>query len=167
MKFRTAYSQRIPFPSSSGSRYRKNYVKQINENGESKLIETGVEDVYDSIQKAALGHTIDDLIRRAKSGDTAAIREPIDSYVDLSNMPTDLLSAHQQLVDAHAKYNALPSAIRSQFGNSFDNFLKASVDGSALKLLQPNKKQSDTVTPLSADEVYKIRSMIGGTNNNA
>lgn len=165
MKFRTAYSPRERFKSSSGSRLRKKYIKSYDKDGAYRLIEDGFEDVYDSIQKAANGVTLDALIRRAKAGDDSAIREPIDSYVDLSHVPKDLLEAHQMLIDAKDRYYSLPAELRSKFGNSFDEFLKASADGSAVKaLLQPNKK-ADDVQPLSSDEITKLRQQIGGTSN--
>lgn len=163
MKFRTAYERERKI-SPSGSRYRKNYVKSYEKDGTPVLQEAGVEDVYDSIQKAGQGLGIEDLIRRARAGDDTAIREPVDSYVDLTHAPKDMLEAHQMLVEAKDKYLQLPAELRGKFGNSFDQFLKASADGSALKVLQPNK-QSEPVQPLSTSEVAAIRKMIGGNDN--
>lgn len=165
MKFRTAYSSSIRFNSPSGSRFRQKYIKQIMPDGTSKLVEDGMEDVYDSIQKAGMGLGIEDLIRRAKSGDTTAIREPIDSYADLTHAPKDLLEAHSMLSDAHNKYNALPAELRSKFGNSFEKFLQASVDGSVIRELAQPAKKADTVSPLTAEEITKFRESLGGNAN--
>lgn len=68
------------------------------------------------------------------------------------------------LVDAKDKYLQLPAELRGKFGNSFDAFLKASADGSAVKLLRPNKAENP-VQPLSGSEVAAIRKMIGGIDN--
>lgn len=165
MKFRTAYDSTFHVANPSGSRYRQNYVKIVNPDGTSKLKDAGKEDVYDSIQKAALGMSIEDLIRRARNGDDTAIGDPVESFADLSHMPTDLLSAHQMLLDAKDKYLQLPAELRAKFGNSFDKFLQASADGSAIRTLQESKKSSDPgVQPLTADEISKIRASIGGNN---
>ena len=165
MKFSSAYSHSERFFSPSGSRFRQKYVKKILPDGSSKLVEDGVEDVYDSIQKAGIGLGIEDLIRRAKSGDTTAIREPIESYADLSKAPKDLLEAHSMLADAQNKYNSLPADLRAKFGNSFEKFLMASADGSAFReLVQPNKS-SISVSPLTAEEITKFRESLGGSSN--
>lgn len=165
MKFASAYNAERPYkPSPSGSRFFKKYIRAYNSDGVGELRENGVEDVYDSIQKAAQGITVDDLIRRAKSGDDSAILEPIDSYVDISGSPTDLLSAHAMLKSAHEKYDSLPAELRSQFGNNFEKFLKASADGSAAALVKKNSEAS-SVKPLSSQEVNEIRSLLGGNKN--
>ena len=166
MKFRSSYSEPILFESPSGSRYRKNYLKAYNDDGTSELIENGIEDVYDSIQKAAPGNVIEDLIRRAQSGDVTAIPAPIDSFVDIADMPTDLLSMHSKLMQCRAQYDSLPADVRSLFNNSYSDFLKSVGDGSlAEKLSQLSQNSGPQVSPLTADEIQKIRSTIGGSAN--
>lgn len=160
MKFRSAYSQSVHFPSPTGSRFRKTYIRK----GES-LIENGVEDIYDSVQKASEGRLLPDLIRRVANGDISAIPDPVDSFVDITNAPKDMLEAHQMLTDARDKYNSLPSDLRSKFGNSFEKFLSASADGSATKVLLESAKPKSNANPLSLDELSKIRALIGGNQN--
>lgn len=166
MNFRSAYSEVKPKPSPSGSRYRTTYTKSYENDGMPRLIEVGKEDVYDSIQKASNGILLEDLIRRARSGDDSAIPEPIESYADISAMPSDMLSAHQMLLDAKDKYLRLPADVRSAFGNSFESFLAAASNGTLVeKLTQLN---SDSVPDqLSSDELTKVRSLIGGVNTDA
>lgn len=163
MKFRSRSSEPVRFPSPVGSRYRKKYV--ISNTPGERLLESGCEDVYDSIQKAAQGITVDDLIRRAQNGDNTAIPVPVDNYLDVSHMPTDMLSAHQMLTEARDKYNSLPANIRSKFNNSFDSFLKAAADGSVLSVLK--SVEVDKATPLTSAEINSIRSMIGGSKSDA
>lgn len=160
MKFRTAYDRdRVPSP--CGSRLRDLYIRK----SDGSLVKNGVEDVFDSIQKAAQGITLADLIARASRGDTDAIGDPVDSFVDFSHVPSDLLEAHQMLVDAKDKFNSLPSELRSKFGGDFSKFLAASADGSAISELQQLAADPQTPDPLSGEELNKIRSMIGGTSN--
>lgn len=164
MKFRTAYSPCQAMPCPSGSRYRTTYTKSYEKDGMPRLIEVGKEDVYDSIQKAANGILLEDLIRRARSGDDSAIPEPVDSYADIADMPTDILSAHQMLSGAKDKFLRLPADIRASFGNSFESFLAAASDGSLVtKLTQPNK--TENVNQLTDEELTQVRNMIGGNAN--
>lgn len=154
---------RSGYVSPSGSRLRKQYQKSIEADGTPTIIEAGVEDVYDSIQKAAQGITLDDLIRRAQAGDTSAIPDPVDSYVDLTHMPSDMLEAHTMLSAARIKYDALPAEIKSKFGNTFEAFLQASADGSVFSVLSASPTPS--ADALTAEEIAKIRSTIGGNDN--
>jgi hypothetical protein len=148
MKFRTAYTRdRSTCP--SGSRYRKTYTR----GADGELKEAGVEDVFDSIQKAGEGLALADLIRRAERGDQTAIGTPIDSYGDLTNLPTDLLDAHMKLSAARDSYNSLPANVKALFNNDFQTMLTAIGDGSVVdKLSQLAKAASpapQTVTNTS------------------
>lgn len=164
MKFRTAYDpDRKIIPCSSGSRYRQTYIKRIYD-GKEVLEDAGKEDVYDSIQKAAPGNIMEDLLRRARAGDSSAIPEPIDSYADISKAPRDLLEAHQILSDARSKYDSLPADLKSVFNNSYTDFLEASANGTVVKAIQA-KNSNPGSAPLSSDEISKLRAMIGGKEN--
>lgn len=163
MNFRTAYCKSEPVYCPSGSRFRPKYCRKDGE-----LVQVGVEDVYDSIQKAANGRLVEDLLRRASAGDASAIPPPVDSYVDVSKAPKDLLEAHSMLQGIKSEFSSLSPDIRKKFDNNFDTFLKASLDGSAYDLLAAKAEDSSpapSAIPLSSDELSKIRSIIGGTTD--
>lgn len=161
MKFRTAYCKSEPYYSQSGSRFRPKYCRKDGE-----LVQVGVEDVYDSIQKAANGRLVEDLLRRASAGDASAIPPPVDSFADVSKAPKDLLEAHSMLQGIKSEFSALDPDIRKKFDNNFDTFLKASLDGSAFQLLTAGAVDSTSAPiPLSSDELSKIRSIIGGNSD--
>lgn len=151
MKFATAYENVIS-SSPTGSRYRQLYRRSVDEDGSQKLVEAGKEDVYDSIQKAAFGNLLSDLIRRSSLGDLDAIPEPIDSYGDISEMPNDLLSAHRFLSEAKLKYDALPANLKSEFNNSFENFLAKVGDGSIISVLNSYTSKVDEVKKVISPE---------------
>lgn len=164
MKFRTAYDrERCSCP--SGSRYRKLYTKIRTSEGASQLMESGVEDVYDSIQKAADGRTIEDLVRRARAGDSSAIPAPVDSYPDLSHAPKDMLEAHQMLASAREKYLSLPTQLRGKFGNSFEKFLESVGNGTVFDVARGASGTKSISSQLSDEELEKVRAIIGGNNN--
>lgn len=165
MKFRSAYSERIVFASPNGNRYRKQYIRGYDNEGNKILVENGVEDLFDTVQKAAPGNCIEDLIRRAESGDSTAIPEVVDSFVDLSHMPKDLLEAHTMLANAQEKYRLLPKELRSQFGNNFAGMLKAIGDGSFTQALTQPLKSPEKSTGFTPDQIEEIKKIIGGNNN--
>lgn len=142
MKFRTAYDRERKV-SPSGSRYRQTYTR----GADGSLQDAGVEDVFDSIQKAGEGLALADLIRRAERGDETAIPAPVDSFVDITGAPKDLLEAHMMLSEAKLKYDAMPASVKSVFNNDFSTMLAAIGDGSIVsKLSQLAKKE--TVSPV-------------------
>lgn len=162
MKFRTAYDYSERFPCPSGTRYRRRLVRGVASDGSPTLIEDGKEDVYDSIQKSVSGRSIEDLIRRATAGDNTAIPPVVDSYPDLSSVPTSMLEAHMMLEDAKLKYNSLPAELRSKYGNDFSSFLSAAASG---QILQDITGPAENNFSLSSDEVAKLKALIsGGTN---
>lgn len=170
MKFRSAYSDSGRYYSPSGDGFRKKYVKQKNPDGTSVLLEDGIENVYDSIQKAGLGLAIDDLIRRAKAGDTEAIPEVVDSYVDIRKAPKDLLEANKMLADARSKYESLPAELRSKYDNNFNTFLEAASSGEALKVASDLTKAKVKPKPtLTADEINALKAQLksGGKSSDA
>lgn len=155
MKFRTAYSRdRSTCP--SGSRYRKTYTR----GADGELKEAGVEDVFDSIQKAGEGLALADLIRRAERGDQTAIGDPVDSFADITNAPTDLLDAHMKLSAARDAYNSLPANVKAVFNNDFQTMLTAIGDGSVVDKLSQLAKAASP-----APQSVNNNSSEGGTSN--
>lgn len=162
MKFRSRSNYGHSIISPSGCRFRKTFCRDSS----GKLISTGTEDIHDTVQKAAPGNVIEDLIRRATAGDPNAIRPPVDSYVDLTHVPTDIIEAHQMLIKYKDTYNALPASVKAQYGNSFDSFVNAVGTGkvSADFTAAAKKAADEQVKALSSEELTKIRSIIGGSN---
>lgn len=163
MKFRSAYSPCQSVPCPSGSRYRQHYKKRIYD-GKEVLEKAGVEDVFDSIQKAAPGNIIEDLLRRARNGDTSAIGEPVDSYVDLSHAPKDILEAHEMLSKARSSYDNLSADVKAVFDNDYSKFLEASVNGKAIEALNA-KNINPEAKPFSLSEIAELRKLIGGNKD--
>lgn len=146
MKFRSRSDYSHTNSSPTGSRLRNTYQKVVGSDGTSRLERVGVEDVYDSIQKAANGNTIEDLLRRAKLGDVSAIKPPVDSFADVSAAPKDLLEAHSQMQTVTSKFNSLPAEVKAKFGNSIDTFISCLNDGSYITRLSTLKPAASTTT---------------------
>lgn len=131
---RSAYNYGTSKPCNSGKRTLNKYRRRI-EAGKATLVDDGVEDIYQSIQLAAKGNLVSDLIRRAGLGDDQALGVDINSYCDLTNAPKSLLEAENRLIDAREQFDRLPLDIKKQFG-SLSNFLSAIDDGSFVKGIQ-------------------------------
>lgn len=166
MKFRSAYSTSGHSFSPNGSKFRTKYIRL---GLGQPLQENGIENVYDSIQKAVDGITVGDLIRRAKAGDPTAIGQPLDSFGDVTRLPKDFVEAHMMTCEYEAKFKSLPLKLRQEYDNNFSKFLAALSDGSLKDKLKLAKKSTAPAEPavpaLTNDELTKVRSMLGGTSN--
>lgn len=173
MKFRSLFPEKKRFVSSSGSRFFKTYIRSYNEDDRGSLVLSGTEDVFDSIQKASQGNIIEDLIRRASSGDDQAVLDPNNlAFGDFTHTPKDMLEAHSMFLESKKKFEGLPVELRKQFGNSFTDFLKHVGDGSVSeflnsKLANGQQVQKQPLTTFSSEEVAKLKKLIVGGNNNA
>lgn len=168
MKFRTAYSEeRVRVHAPTGSKWATQYSIDIVD-GVRTVVPSGKENVYDSIQKSAPGNVIEDLIRRARNGDSSAIPQPVDSFLDLSHLPNDMLEAHMMLEKAHAKYEQLPLELRNRYDNSFEKFISAAASGKVMKdLITSQKPKTPPAPSLSADDISKLKNLIKGGDVNA
>ena len=152
MKFRTAYDrERNPCP--SGSRLLQTYTR----GADGSLVE--------SIQKAGDGLALADLIRRAERGDQTAIPAPVESFVDITGAPKDLLEAHMMLSDAKAKYDAMPANVKSVFNNDFANMLASIGDGSIVAKLSQLAKHESVPETVNNVSITPNNSTVGGSNN--
>lgn len=173
MKFYSAYDKPPKTPCDSGSPYKTIYKRSVDENGMPCLEESGKENIYQKIQLCAKGNLVSDLIDRAKRGDPNAIPEPIESFVDCTKLPKNLLEARNQLVRAESYFNELPVDVRNKYGNNFANFLSAIDSGTFVKetvikareaaeLEKFRADQKASSPPLSTDQINYIKTQLGG-----
>lgn len=97
---------------------------------------TGLSSIVDTdkilnIQEEVNSHfdsvNLDNKIRRFNDGDYTAIpsAESLKTYyADVSDMPTDLLSANKKAKDLVKKFNSIPDYLKKEFGSTPDEFTK-------------------------------------------
>lgn len=168
MKFRTAYSEQVRKSSDPGDPWKKIYTRKIDENGKSCLVETGEENLFDKIQSVRNGLLPADLVARFNRGDTSAIRPDIDSYRDLSNVPSSLGDALNAITRTKELYASLPDDVRATYNHDINQLVKAIDDGSFFTTFAPPKAQEAAPVPaqdtLSGDDISKLKKMINGGN---
>lgn len=155
MKFKTAFDCKCSDPSSSsGSRFRQTYKRQFDEkSGLFKIVSDKKEDVYNSIQIAAEGRKLSDLVARSLRGDESAIGLPVDSFVDLTNAPKDAMEAQNLLIRSQEHFMSLPKDIRSHFSNNCSVWLKSLADGSFKEYITSRSKTMSERK--AADKLYQ------------
>ena len=93
----------------------------------------GKRDVYGLIQAEREGVDLKHLIQRFTAGDVTAIDRARGFYADISDMPTNIFEAAAQVDHARYIFEQLTVDMKAQFGGSFERFLKAASDPSALE----------------------------------
>lgn len=108
--------------SPAGAKTKVTYQLQVEPDGNRKLVETGVKDVYEEIQSYKSGCLIENIVKRALNGDPTALSQRQGVYIDTTLLPTDLITANEAVRRAESVYRNLPADVRSQFGG-FKEFI--------------------------------------------
>lgn len=164
-------TERKHFYSPCGSKIRKTFERCISPTGKKSLVQGKDELVYESIQLAAKGNLVTDLLARADRGDPNAIGKPIDSYIDLTGAPKTLAEAQQRIIDARNIYERCSAEVKRLYGNSFDNFIAAMSDGTYIadlkkrdaadKLARSNAAAAAKAAPAFTDsQIAQIKELI-------
>lgn len=109
-----------------GSRVKTVYRGVYMDDGTLELYEAGEEDLYAKIQSHADSVDVNLLVQRYCNGERDVLHRVQGQYLDVTQMPKDMVSYLQMISDAQAIYDALPVADKSAVGNSFERWLVAS-----------------------------------------
>lgn len=115
--------ERVRFFSNSGDRFKKTYSLRVDEDGVLGLVETGKDDLYAEIQSHADSVDIDLLINRYINGDASALSNRFGSYGDFTDIPNNYAAVLNTLMKAEEYFNSLNPGVRSNFNNSFSQFI--------------------------------------------
>lgn len=105
-----------------GDRHRSIFRKTKDEKGHLCLVEVGKQDQQEVIDSFAHSCDISTLIKRYEAGDVSVLSRVQGVYADITDLPNDLMSAHEILNNARKAYDSLTDDQKHEFG-SFDQFL--------------------------------------------
>lgn len=121
--FKTQYDLPERKFSSSGNRYKIDYVARRDEFGRLNLVENGRSDLYAEIQSHKESTDLSLIISRFLNGDTSALSRGNAMYGDFVGIPTSLNDALRVVESAEAQFASLDADIRSRFDNDFGVFI--------------------------------------------
>lgn len=122
------------------------------ETGCKRLVDAGAEDRYAKIQEQLEPTKIENILRRFTEGDTTALNAANGLYMDVSEMPTNLIEATKKIESIRASFEKLPAKVKEEFGNDPIRFLAEVNEGNGLqKLVELTKievptKESEVTT---------------------
>ena len=112
-------------PSNPGTRTVPQFRGVVQSDGDVKLVKDGVRYLYDEIQSYAEECDINNIVRRYMNGDVTALGSVQGVYADIMDIPQNRQEALQKVLDAQMYFKDLPSDIKEQFGNSWEQFFMA------------------------------------------
>lgn len=124
--FITAYSEerRNKKKTPGGAETEPTYSYEVDKKGLKVLKQTGTKNVYEAIQEYLEETKIENVIQRVVAGDTSVLR-PDAIYQDITNMPTNMIEAMNQIKNLEDTYNGLSDELKNKY-QTIEDFVQAS-----------------------------------------
>lgn len=143
MKIHKPYGEKPPRRCNCcGNRMETQYAERYDENGHPYLVKTGEVDTYKIIQSHKEECDIRNILMRYSEGDTSVVHE--GQYIDTTNIPTNVHEMFNFMNSQKEKFDALPTAIKQKFDNSFEVWASAAGTNEWLEKMGMNEKKPET-----------------------
>lgn len=125
--FKTAFDSHSRVYQKPGSSVHVLYSSKVDEDGNIQLVESGVEDIYDSIQSHKDSCDIHVLLKRFANGEVDVLSRVQGSYGDFTSFPSTYAELLNSMIAGQSYFESLPVEVRAKFDHSFERFM-ASMD---------------------------------------
>ena len=93
-------------------------------NGKKVLEKTGENNFYRAIQDAVPDTCLINIINRLTKGDDKAVGDVVGGFVDITQMPKNLMEAQNLMMFSEQYFNGLPKEVREKYKNNLGGFLQ-------------------------------------------
>lgn len=119
LRFYTIYGKHPVYKgNAAGSKYESDYKERINEDGYKAIEKVGQTNIYAKIQADLEATKIENILHAVAMGDLRALQSREAMYMDLTEMPKNLMEAQNIVLKAKQEFYELPLEIRKEFDNS-------------------------------------------------
>lgn len=152
MNFRMSHQterQKVP----SGERFKQDYVMQYDKNGHKYLEKSKLVDLQEIIQKDLESVKFQNIIARCV--DPMELCGKNKGVLDITQMPTTLMEAHNMILNATQYFDQLPAKVKQMYGNSAERFIAdAGTDGAIWRqaVAEYNKPKQQPTTHEGGNE---------------
>lgn len=124
MDFRTKYSEKLNIVSKSGNGKTPVYKVRLTKNGVREVIKAGEDNIYKKIQACADSVDINTILTKfTNTGDESILKTNPGAFMDITDMPTTMFEAINQINDSKAVFDKLPSEIKKKFDFDYEKFI--------------------------------------------
>ena len=147
--FPTKFNKERASFSEAGTRFKKVYELQSDEDGVITLRKTGEKNLYDEIQSHAESVDINNILARFQNGDVTALGTPRGEYIDITDMPTNFRDLMNVVITDENDFNKLPLEVRRAYNFSASEYISdiGSDKWASLLGLKEDKKEDDVIVP--------------------
>lgn len=107
----------------AGSRYKTEYIIELDKDGKKQLKAVGKTNVYEIIQESLEETKIENIIRRATLGDTSVLEKLSGQFMDISEMPKTFMEMQNMIIKARQEFDKLPLEIKKNFDFSAEQYI--------------------------------------------
>lgn len=123
LKFPTKWSSRERIFSNPGQRVIDVFSSKMLDDGSIEVTVTGKKDLYDEIQSHRLSVDMKTLLMRYESGDVTALEKMTGQYMDISEMPNNLIHVLKTVDNAKNQFEQLPIEAREAYDFDVNKFV--------------------------------------------
>lgn len=124
--FKSAYDHNTKeYITEAGSELQNEYGYEVNKKGQKILIKTGETNLYKQIQEELESTKIENILAEAAVGDMSHFR-PDGIYADISEAPSNLVEAQQQIQKMENLWNELPIETKEHYNHDIGEFIAES-----------------------------------------
>lgn len=91
------------------------YVDEVSQEKYLSFKESSTTNIYDYIQEAAKGCSVQELIERYNRGDLMALSQRESQFLDVSDMPTDVLDLQENIDNSKKVFNDIKPEVKKLF----------------------------------------------------
>lgn len=124
MKFRTAFERGETTYSELGSPTAPIYEYRIDKKtGKRSTVKVGETNIYEKIQASLESSKLENIIARCTNGDLSILADSSGSYIDITEIPMNMIDLQNIILKTKAEFDKLPADIKAKFDNSAEKYV--------------------------------------------
>lgn len=142
--FRTPVSEPVHTKQNTGDRLEEVWAMKLDDKGNEEFYVSGLHNTYAEIQAYADEVNLEKIIDRCmETGDLNLLNQVKKDYIDITEMPKNLIDAKNKINKAETEFYNLPLEIREKYENNFNKYLADVGSEEWVKNMNFNRKEEE------------------------
>lgn len=141
-------------PNKNGVIFYPEYQEQLNEQGETIVVEIGKRNIYEEIQAGAEDTKLVNILKRVTTGDLSALQQKEATYVDATTMPKTLMEAQNLVIRAKSEFEKFPTEVKDLFQNNPDKYIAEMGTKEFFEKMSPYNKKMAEIEAAGTHKAY-------------
>lgn len=141
-------------PNKHGVIFYPEYQEQLDEHGETIIVEIGKRNIYDEIQAGVEDAKIQNILKRVTAGDLSALQQKEATYADATTMPKTLMEAQNLVLRAKSEFEKFPAEVKDLFHNNPDRYIAEMGTKEFFEKMTPYNKKMAEIEAAGSHKAY-------------